>query len=344
MNISSWVESVLDSAKRPAVPIMTHPGIEMIGKTIIEAVSDGEVQFKAIKAILEKYSPDASTMIMDLTVEAESFGAKIGLSEHEIPSVVDRLVSDAESIEKLNIPSLDSARVPEYLKAARLAVESINDRPIFAGCIGPFSLAGRLFGMTEIMTSIFIEPDIIKSLLKKCSLFLVNYIREMKRLGTHGIVMAEPAAGLLSAEACGEFSSDYVRKIIEDVQDHDFLFILHNCGNTGHVTQSMVSTGAGGLHFGNKVNIVEVLNEVPEDVLVFGNLDPVSVFKDGTPELVFGATTKLLSLTADYRNFIISSGCDTPPASPVENIEEFFRAVELFNSRDRFFTKDFCEY
>jgi uroporphyrinogen decarboxylase len=271
-------------------------------------------------------------MIMDLTVEAEAFGARINLSEHEIPSVADPLVRDGETIGKLEVPTLESARVPEYLRAAKLAAEAIDDRPVFAGCIGPFSLAGRLFGMTEIMTSVFIEPEAIKSLLEKCRAFLALYTREVKRLGPNGILMAEPAAGLLSPEMCDEFSSAYVRRIVEDVQDRDFLLILHNCGNTGHVTQSMISTGAGGLHFGNKVNLPEVLKEVPEEILVFGNLDPVGVFKSGTPTHVFDATTALLEKTAAYRNFIISSGCDTPPGSPAENIEEFFRAVRSFNS------------
>ncbi len=334
MNKSDWVTSIFSSSKRLAVPIMTHPGIEMIGKTITQAVSSGEVQFQAIKAIQEKYSPDAATMIMDLTVEAEAFGAKINLSEHEIPAVAERLVSDQETIERLQIPSLECARVPQYLKAAELAVESIKDRPVFAGCIGPFSLAGRLFGLTEIMTSLFIEPEIIKSLLEKCSSFLQLYVRMMKKLGTNGIIMAEPAAGLLSAEMCDEFSSSYIKSIVADVQDRNFLFVLHNCGNTGHVTQSMVSTGAGGLHFGNKVNLVEALKEIPENILVFGNLDPVGVFKTGTPEYVFDSTTELLEHTAGHRNFIISSGCDTPPGSAVENIEAFFRAVGLFNSRN----------
>ena len=334
MNVSDWIKSALDSPKRLAVPIMTHPGITAIGKTIIEAVSDGEIQFQAIKAIQKEYSPDAATMIMDLTVEAEAFGAKINFSKNEIPAVVNRLVSDQETIEALQIPSLESARVPQYLKAARLAATNIRDRPVFGGCIGPFSLAGRLFGMTEIMTSIFIEPEIIKLLLEKCSLFLISYIKETKKTGANGILMAEPAAGLLSPEMCDEFSSTYIKKIVAEVQSRNYLFILHNCGNAGQVTQSMVSTGAGGLHFGNRINLVEALKEIPEDTLVFGNLDPVSIFRSGTQERVFNATTELLNKTANHRNFIISSGCDTPPCSPVENVEAFFRAVKKFNERD----------
>ena len=333
MKMSEWKMSVYDSRKRLTVPIMTHPGIESIGRTIIEAVSDGEIQFQAIKTVQEKYSPDAATMIMDLTVEAEAFGSKINLSEREIPSVIGRLVGNKDSVERLKIPSLECARVPEYLKAASLSAENIKDRPVFAGCIGPFSLAGRLFGMVEIMTSLFIEPEVIKLLLEKCSSFLQIYIEAMKKVGADGILMAEPAAGLLSAEMCDVFSSAYVKRIVADVQDRDFLFVLHNCGNTGHVTQSMVSTGAGGLHFGNKVDLAKALKEIPGNILVFGNLDPVGIFKSGAPGYVFNATTELLRQTADYRNFIISSGCDTPPCSPEENIEAFFEAVNAFNSR-----------
>jgi len=334
MNVFDWVNSVLDSPKTVVIPIMTHPGIEAIGKTIIEAVNDGETQFQAIKAIQEKYSPDAATMIMDLTVEAEAFGSKIHLSEKEIPSVVGRIVCDQDFVRQLRIPSLDCARVPQYLMAARLAAENIKDKPVFAGCTGPFSLAGRLFGLTEIMTSMFIEPEIIKQLLEKCSMFLTSYVKEMKKLGTNGILMAEPAAGLLSGEMCDEFSSVYVKEIVDAVQDDDFIFILHNCGNTGQVTQSMVSTGAGGLHFRNKVNLSEALKETPDNILVFGNLDPVGIFKSGAPENVFYETIELLKQMVSHRNFIISSGCDIPPGTPAENIEAFFQAVKSFNLRN----------
>lgn len=117
--MNKWVESVHKSNKRFAIPIMKHPGIDFIGKKIIDAVTDREIQFQAIKAIQERYSPDAATMIMDLTVEAEAFGCTINFSNNEIPTVAERLVGDRESIEKLNIPKLKSARIPQYLKAAK---------------------------------------------------------------------------------------------------------------------------------------------------------------------------------------------------------------------------------
>lgn len=319
--------------KRVALPIMTHPGIEYIGKTVREAVTDGQTHFEAIKALAERYPSAASTVIMDLTVEAEAFGAKILIPEEEIPTVTERLVSDAASVEALQVPSLDTGRVPEYLKANRLAAEAITDRPVLAGCIGPFSLAGRLYDMSEIMVAIYIEPDVIMSLLEKCTAFLIDYCKALKATGVAGVVMAEPAAGLLSDEDHMVYATPYIQQIVEAVQDDDFTIVLHNCGNMGQCTHAMVECGARALHFGNLVDIPQALTEVPEDMMVMGNLDPVGVLQQATPEAVAAATTDLLEKTAGAKNFIISTGCDLPPAVPEANIKAFFDAVEAYNAR-----------
>ncbi|HBG17492.1 MAG TPA: hypothetical protein DDW93_11970 [Firmicutes bacterium] len=47
------------------------------------------------------------------------------------------------------------------------------------------------------------------------------------------------------------------------------------------------------------------------------------------PELVH----ILLEKTSNYNNFIISSGCDIPPETPMENIDAFFEIVRKYNSR-----------
>jgi uroporphyrinogen decarboxylase len=327
INMQDWKNQLMNQPNRPAMPIMTHPGIDLIGKRVIDAVTDGEIHFRAIRAVAENYPVAASTMIMDLTVEAEAFGSHINFSDHEVPSVSGRLVKNYESVARLQIPSLQKGRVPEYLKAARLASEGITDRPVFGGCIGPFSLAGRLFDMTEIMMEIFLVPETIEALLKKCTTFLLSYVREMKNIGLNGVIMAEPAAGLLDQPLCDRFSSAFIKQIVEKVQDDHFLFILHNCGNHGHVTRSMIRTGAGGLHFGNSMDMKRALKEVPRNILVLGNVDPVSMFKNANPFELGKMTSALLETAADYPNFVLSTGCDTPPGVPKENINAFFEAV-----------------
>lgn len=331
MNTAQWIETLVGQKTRTAIPIMTHPGIELIGKRVIDAVTDGETHFRAIEALARRWPrAAASTTIMDLTVEAEAFGAGLQTSPDEIPSVAGRLVADRAAVEALRIPSLDEKRIPHYLKADELAARRL-DVPVLAGCIGPFSLAGRLYDMTEIMMAIYIEPDTIRLLLEKCTEFLLHYCRAIKQTGVAGVIMAEPAAGLLSDEDCRSYSSDYIRRIVEAVQEPTFAVILHNCGNTGHCTRAMVATGAAGYHFGNRADMVEALRACPAEVPVMGNIDPVGIFKQGTPEQVYAETETLLRRTAAFPNFVLSTGCDIPPHIPVENIEAFYRALDDFN-------------
>lgn len=319
---------LLHARKRLALPIMTHPGIDRIGKRVIDCVTDARVQVDAVVELARAYATAAATSVMDLTVEAEAFGAAVTFSDHEIPTVTGRLVEDRAGVERLQVPAARAGRLGVYQDAARGAAAAIADRPVLAGCIGPFSLAARLFGMTEIMTACLLEPDTVDLLLGKCTALLVEHACALKSAGTDGLIMAEPAAGLLSEDLCDAFSSAHVRRVVEAVQDEGYLFILHNCGNRGHVTRSMVSTGARGLHFGNQADMLEALREVPADRLVLGNLNPAGLLKMGTPEAVSAAAGALLDATAGYRNFVLSSGCDTPPGVPEANLAALFAAVE----------------
>ena len=333
INLKEWSDQVITSKERIAIPIMTHPGIEIIGKTVNDACTNGDIHYQSIIVLNGKYPSSATTVIMDLTVEAEAFGAEIFFSDHEVPSVIGRLLSNKEEVEALEIPSLEKGRVGEYIKANKKTAESIQDKPVFSGCIGPYSLAGRLFDMTEIMMALYIEPDTIKLLLDKCTSFITAYCQALKEVGVSGIVMAEPAAGLLNNDLCQEFSSDYVKKIVDAVQDENFMVILHNCGNKGHCTNAMTSVGAMGYHFGNAIDMVAALDNSPKDTLVMGNIDPVSIMQQSSAVGVKNAVTELLERTKEYPNFILSTGCDTPPEVPEVNIEAFYEALKAFNQK-----------
>ena len=274
-NMKEWAQEIINQKQVVTIPVMTHPGIEMIGKSVRDAVKDGVVQYDAIKALADKYPTAAASVIMDLTVEAEAFGAQIVFPQNEVPSVMGRLLNNEDDIDKLEIPALNKARIPQYLKANMLAAKNITDRPVFAGCIGPYSLAGRLYDMSEIMMLIYINPEAAAQLLRKCSDFILRYCMALKATGVNGVIMAEPAAGLLSNDDCRNFSSAYIKTIVDKVQDETFMVVLHNCGNTGNCTEAMVESGADAFHFGNKIDMVQALKVVPSDKLAMGNLDPV---------------------------------------------------------------------
>jgi len=118
--------------------------------------------------------------------------------------------------------------------------------------------------------------------------------------------------------------------LIEAVQDDTFAVIYHNCGPVTLMLDSIFRLGAAGYHFGNAVNMAEILPKAPKDALILGNVDPTAQFFSGTPASIRENTMQILSDCAKYPNFVISSGCDIPPTTSWENIDAFFDAVSAF--------------
>ena len=334
MNMQAWLKEQMAADKRRAMPILSFPSIQLMGITVKDLIADSDVQAQGMYKIAQRCPTAAAVSMMDLSVEAECFGSQIRFSDDEVPTVIGSVVDTPEDAEALQVPAFGSGRTGLYVEAISKALKLITDRPIFAGVIGPFSLAGRLMDMTQVMINCYEEPEMVHATLEKATEFLLSYVKAYKAIGAHGVVIAEPAAGLLSPDFCGEFSSPYVKKIVDAVQDEEFIVIYHNCGDAvNRMVPQILETGAAAYHFGNAVSMEDMLRQMPGDVLTMGNVDPVSAIRNGTPEKVRQDTLAIMEAFCKYPNFLISSGCDIPPAAPWENIDAFFAAVEEFYNR-----------
>lgn len=334
MNMQAWLKEQMAADKRRAMPILSFPSIQLMGITVKDLIADSNVQAQGMYKIAQRCPTAAAVSMMDLSVEAECFGSQIRFSDDEVPTVIGSVVETPEDAEALKVPAFGAGRTGLYVEAISKALKLITDRPIFAGVIGPFSLTGRLMDMTQVMINCYEEPEMVHATLEKATEFLLNYVKAYKAIGAHGVVIAEPAAGLLSPDFCGEFSSPYVKRIVDAVQDEEFIVIYHNCGDAvNRMVPQILETGAAAYHFGNAVSMEEMLQQMPGDVLTMGNVDPVSAIRNGTPEKVRQDTLAIMEACCKYPNFLISSGCDIPPAAPWTNIDAFFAAVEEFYNR-----------
>ena len=330
-NMKQWLTDMIAAERKVALPILSFPSVSLMGVTVRELISDSAKQAEGMKQVAERTHAAAAVSLMDLSVEAECFGATVRVSDDEVPTIVGRLVHDEDEANALEVPAVGAARSGLYVDSIRKAVELITDRPVLAGIIGPFSLAARLLDVTEIMMDCYDEPDMVHIVLEKATAFLIEYAKAYKAAGANGIMMAEPVSGLLSPALEEEFSSPYVKQIVEAVQDESFAVIYHNCGdNVLRMTESILSTGADAYHFGNSIDMAEMMTKMPADVVVMGNVDPAGILRQGTPEMVRNATLEVMEKCCSYPNFVISSGCDIPPATPWINLDAFFAAVEEY--------------
>lgn len=329
---SSWKSSCLARKTRAIVPIMAATGIQLTGNIASQVFQNGVLQAECLAAVMKRWPADFAVTFMDLSVETEAFGAQVIFSDNEPPNIQAPIIEDEDGIDKLPVPPVGAGRTGETLKCITACVNCL-DKPVLGGMIGPYSLAGRLADMTEFMIMAASEPETAHKLLEKCTAFLVEYARAIKAAGAAGVMIAEPAAGLISPEMNREFSSEYIARIVQAVSDDSFLVIIHNCGHSDRQIPEILSAGADAIHCGNSVSMTDILSKVPAGYPAMGNIDPVGILKLSDPEKVYQATVDLLAKCADFPNFILSSGCDVPMAAPVANLDAFFRALREYNER-----------
>jgi uroporphyrinogen decarboxylase len=331
--MSAFVRFVLDQPVRLAMPLCTYPGAALIGASVRAMVTDAVTQTAAQLALLQRYPGPVALVSMDLSAEAEAFGCAVQLSDHEVPTVVGRCVSGRASVQALPVPEPGAGRTGVYLEVAHRLKKRSGARFVLGSMVGPFSLAGRLYGVSESLTLTVEDPGLMHLLVQKATQFLTAYARAFRAAGADGVLVAEPTAGLLSPRALIEFSSAYIKQIVAAVDDGQFTVILHNCAARPVHLAGVLQAGARVVHFGAPMDLLAALDQAPPDVVVCGNLDPARVFVNSTPTEVATAVQALLQATAGRRNFVLSSGCDVPPQTPVANLDAFYQAAAQARGR-----------
>jgi uroporphyrinogen decarboxylase len=333
--MSELINYILSSSGTLAMPIAVYPGAAITGATVSDIVTDPEKQFNAQYEIHKRYETWIVQTAMDLSVEAEAFGSEIQLAEKEIPTVRGRLVTDKEQIDALTIPAAGERRTKVYLDTVRLLTKLDTKPFVLGGMIGPFSLAGRLFGVSESLELTMTEPDTMHLLIEKCTIFLTAYAEGFKQAGADGVFIAEPSAGLLSPRSLGLFSSEYIKRIHEAVKDDSFTPILHNCAAKINHLPAILESGVSLYHFGSPMDLPAALKSVPGTTVLCGNLDPAGIFLNSSEKEILIHTEALLRATSEHNNFVISSGCDVPPGVTMNKLDAFYKAVNNFGNKDQ---------
>ena len=329
MNIRNLLWDAAKVGSKKAMPILSFPAAQKMGVSVETLVKSSELQSQAMQIVARDTATIAAVSLMDLSVEAEAFGAQVRFTKDEVPAITGQLVSDEDEANDLEVPELSAGRALLCVEAVRAAKQTITDKPVIAGMIGPYSLAGRLMDVTEIMYLCFDEPETVHTVLDKATQYLIRYGQAMKDAGADGIMMAEPLAGILSPDMAVEFSMPYVKRIIDALQDDEFAVLYHNCGNSvPQMLDAIYALGAAAYHFGNAIDMEAVMKVTPADILVMGNIDPAGQFASGTVESITSATKELMAKCGSYKNFVPSSGCDIPAHAKWENIHAFFKAVQ----------------
>jgi uroporphyrinogen decarboxylase len=311
---------------RPVIPLLGSPGARLTDTSLKQNAFNPVLHAGSIQAIADRFEPDAVFLMMDLSLEAGALGLSIQYPLYQPPTVQDhpvRSLQDLEGIRKADI--LDDVRIQGHIKALELLGKTL-DIPKGVYVSGPFTLAGLLMGTSEVAIATITEPDFLHCLVEFCKDICLRYAKALEDAGADIIAILEPTATLLSPESFSTFCGGYVQGIIRELSP---VSVLHVCGAASHLIKEMAATGADGLSLDAPVDLCQAAREVPPDVVVIGNIDPVRVITQESPEGVSKATRELVDEMRPHRNFILSTGCDIPYEAPFPNIDAFMKEGRL---------------
>jgi uroporphyrinogen decarboxylase len=302
--------------RRLVAPLMGAPGARLTRSTLRQNLFHAELHYRSLAALYEQFTPDAIFCMMDLSVEAGALGLPIHYPLDDSPTVTEHPVRSVADLEPFRVlDPLCDARIQMYVEVVR----RMRALPCLRGAyvIGPFTLAGLLIGAEALALATVDDPPLVDAALELAEGVIVRYAAALTAAGADMIAVLEPTAVLLSPTSFRRFVAPGVRRVFAACAA---IPVLHVCGDTTRLTAAMCETGAQGLSLDAPVDFAALAPQIPPDVVLIGNLDPVRVMLDPDPANVAAATARFLEATAPFPNILISTGCDLPLETPPANI------------------------
>ncbi len=303
-------------------PLMGLPGVGLSGTSLKQNLENADVQFASLKMLYDRFAPEAMFTMMDLSVEAQACGAQLSRPETRAFSVKRHPVGSSEDLKDLRDPDPRAdGRMPLVLSVAQAMSEGF-DCLSAAYVAGPFTLASLLTGAGNALRSVIRDQEFLRQLLQYCTRAIIRYSQALAEHGADAVCILEPTAGILSPGQFEKNSAVYLKEIAAAVAVPS---ILHICGDTNVLIPNMLETNCSAISVDWQVDMKQVLQQVRGRIQVFGNIDPVNVVAYGSVEDIDGALLELVSLARDNDNLTISTGCDLPLDTNMENLSYLFR-------------------
>lgn len=309
-------------------PILMMHAATQYGKTYSEFMNDYHVLVESNLKLLQMYDHDAVSVISDPNRETAAFGAKIVFDGDSSPKA-DKLVTCMEDVERLDVPDVYACpRTLDRINGVKLFREKLGSPfPIIGWVEGPLAECADLCGISELMMNMIMEPDMVKALQQKCLQMAKNFALAQIEAGANIIGVGDAVCSQISQDMYDEFCLSLHKELFAFIHEHGAIVKVHICGNITHILPSLAQTDLDILDADWMVDITEAHRVMGEEVMICGNLDPVTVVMDGSKELIKAKYEEVKTLLP-RENWILMAGCEIPRDTPVENMK-YLREISL---------------
>ncbi len=269
---------------------------------------------------------------------AAALGGEIKAREGAVPDLKEPFISSLEDLDKIDLGSIDKDSVIQTIwKAARIVSSEIGEEVVVtATAWGPFTFAAQLRGVENLMRDVYKRPELAKAIIELSRKAVTRFYTPIVEDGTIPVVaLAEPTASgdLISKRHFEEFVLPPLQRFSHDMKELGAYTFLHICGNTTDKLDSISRTGVGLISIDHKVDIGAAKSVFAGKMCLGGNVNPVSIMKDGSASQVGEAGLDCLSKAASGGGFFLMPGCDVPPSVPEENIKTLLETARRYGTK-----------
>jgi len=270
-----------------------------------------------------------------MCTEPSAFGARCSFPENEFPHA-HKVISSADDINSLPAPNPRTDGLLPFvlnrLKIAQPKIETAGHKIRFAVARGPLNIASYLMGMTEFLTAMMLQPDMVETLLKKITAFLKDWLHlQMETFPSiDGIFLLDDIIGFIGETEFRTFGLPYFKELFSADVSVKF---LHNDAACKVSAPFLPEMGVNLFNMGFEISLNELKALTQNNVTLLGNIPPRDVLASGSPAEVKHATEKLLSSIDDKSRVILSCGGGMPPGVKSENLQAFVTTIKKYSDR-----------
>ncbi len=309
---------------------VTVEGMKKYNIKFAEVHKNAEDMAKLAASTYKLYGYECAVVPFDLCLEAEALGSEINWYAHVednilYPTIKTKLVKAGDEV---NIPDdlEERGRLPMIKEVIGLLKDDIGDEvPIGSYVLGPFTLAGQIMDLNELLKISFKRPDDVNRILTGLVDVATRVAKLEKEAGADYITIREMGApsDVISPRMFKTLVQPHLIKTIEGIEAPR---ILHICGNTNPIVELMNECGADAISVDQKNDLVQTRQKIGDDTILLGNLDPYNVLVQGTVQDVENAVKDVIEKGVNG----IWPGCDIWPDVPPENMKALVEATEKY--------------
>lgn len=273
-----------------------------------------------------------------VVAEPSAFGCPVVWDENEAPVAKPAMNSMRHVLTMKKVNVKEDGLLPEVIKRYEyffnnLPQKYIEDYGYLDGSVfflGPLETAAAIRGYCEFLFELYDNPTLVHKLLDIVTTTELEYLRYLEtKIGKiKRLLLCDHFATQVSPELFEEFVFPYITRIFDEYPTAIKLY--HNEGKVDHILSRIPDMGTTIFHFGTEIRKTKEL--IGDKVCLMGNIDPVRIIRDGTPEQIKEEARRVLQTGAKGGGFILCSAGAFGVHTPDINVNSMLNAVKRYQS------------